>query len=48
MQKFLKMFDDVFKIANVQKLKFAISVRNFIKTLKSIMLKLNVYANAFI
>ena len=48
MQNFIKMFDDVFKITNVQKFKSATSARDFIKTFESVMSKLNVYINAFI
>ena len=48
MQNFLKMFDDVFKIADVQRLKSATSARNFKKTLESVTSKSNVHANAFI
>ena len=43
-----KMFDDAFKIINVSRLKSATSARNFIKTFKNVMSKLNVYVNAFI
>ena len=42
------MSDDVFKIADVQKLKSAINARNFIKTLKDIISRINVHVNAFI
>ena len=48
MQNFLKMFDDVFKIIDVQKLESATSARNFIKTLENIILRLSVHVNAFI
>ena len=42
------MSDDAFKIADVLKLKFATSARNFIKTFENMMLKSNVHVNAFI
>ena len=48
MQNFLKMFDDVFKIADVQKLKSATSVRNSEETFKNVTSRLNVHVNAFI
>ena len=48
MQNSLKMSDDVFKIADVQKLKSATSARNFEKTFESVTLRLNVYINVFI
>ena len=48
MQNSLKMFDDVFKIADVQRLKSATSARNFKETLESVTSRLNVHANAFI
>ena len=48
MQNSLKMFDDVFKITNVQKFKFATSARNFEKTLENVTLKSSVHVNAFI
>ena len=48
MQNSLKMSDNVFKIVNVQKLKFATSARNFEKTFKSVTLRLSAYVNAFI
>ena len=48
MQNFLKMFDDVFKITDVQKLKFAMSARNFEKTFENVTSRLNAHANAFI
>ena len=43
-----KMFDDVFKIINVLRLKFAMSAKNFIKTFENVMSRLSVYVNAFI
>ena len=48
MQNSLKMSDDVFKIADVQKLKAATSARDFKKTLENVTLKSNAHANAFI
>ena len=48
MQNSLKMFDDVFKITDVQKFKSATSARNFEETLESVTSKLNVHVNAFI
>ena len=48
MQNSLKMFNNVFKIADIQKLKSATSARNFKKTFESVTSKSNVYANAFI
>ena len=48
MQNFLKMFNDVFKITDVQKLKFATSAKIFIKTFENVMLRSNAHANAFI
>ena len=48
MQNSLKMFDDVFKIINVQKLKSATNARNSEKTLESVTSRSNAYANAFI
>ena len=48
MQNFLKMSDDVFKIADVQKLKFAMSAKNSEKTLENVMIRLSAYVNAFI
>ena len=48
MQNFLKMSDDMFKIANVQRLKSATSAKNFKKTLENVTSRLNVHANAFI
>ena len=48
MQNFLKMFNDVFKIADVQKLKSATSAKNFEKTFESVTSKSNVHVNAFI
>ena len=48
MQNSLKMFNDVFKIADVQKLKSATRARNFIKTFESVMSKLSAHINVFI
>ena len=48
MQNFLKMSNDVFKIADVQKLKSATNARNFEKTFENVTSKLSVHANAFI
>ena len=48
MQNSLKMFNDVFKIADVQKLKSATNAKDFEKTFKSVTLKLNIHVNAFI
>ena len=48
MQNSLKMFDDVFKIINIQKLKFATSTKSSEKTLESVMSKSNIYINIFI
>ena len=48
MQNSLKISDNIFKIADVQKLKFATSARDFIKTFKSVMSKSNAHVNAFI
>ena len=48
MRNLKKMFDDAFKITNVSRLKSATSARDFIKTLESVMSRLNIYVNAFI
>ena len=48
MQNSLKMFDDVFKIADVQRLKSATSAKSFEKTLESVMSRSNAHVNAFI
>ena len=48
MQNSLKMSDDVFKIADVQKLKSATSAKDFEETFENVTSKLNVHANAFI
>ena len=48
MQNSLKMFDDVFKIVDVQRLESATSARNSEKTLESVTSKSNAHANAFI
>ena len=48
MQNSLKMSDDVFKIADVQKLKFATNAKNFEKMFENVTLRLNVHVNAFI
>ena len=42
------MSDDVFKIADVQKLKSATSARSSEKTFESVTSKSSVYVNAFI
>ena len=42
------MSDVVFKITDVQKLKFATSAKDFIKTFENVMSRLNVHINAFI
>ena len=48
MQNSLKMSDDVFKIADVQKLKSATSARNFEKTFESVTSRSSAHVNAFI
>ena len=48
MQNSLKMSDDVFKIADVQKFKSATSARNSEETLESVTSKSNVHVNVFI
>ena len=48
MQNSLKMSDDVFKIADVQKFKFATSARSSEKTLESVTSRSSAHANAFI
>ena len=47
-QNSLKIFDDVFKITDVQRLKSAINVKNFEETFESVTSRSNVYVNAFI
>ena len=47
-QNSLKMSDDVFKIADVQKLKSATNAKNSEKTLESVTSKSNAHVNAFI
>ena len=48
MQNSLKMFDDVFKITDVQKLKSATSAKDFEEMFENVTSRLNVYVNAFI
>ena len=48
MQNSLKISDDVFKITDVQKFKSATNAKDFKKTFKSVISKLNVHVNAFI
>ena len=48
MQNFLKISDDVFKIADVQKLKSATNAKNSEKTFENVTSRLNVHINAFI
>ena len=48
MQNSLKMSDNVFKIADVQKFKSATSTKNFKKTFESVTSKLSAHANVFI
>ena len=48
MQNSLKMFDDVFKITDIQKLEFTTNAKNFEETFKNVTLKLNIHVNAFI
>ena len=48
MQNFLKMSDDMFKIADVQKLKSATNAKNSEKTLENVTSRLNVHINVFI
>ena len=48
MRNSLKMSDDMFKIIDVQKLKSAINAKDFIKTFKSVMSRLNAHVNVFI
>ena len=48
MQNFLRMSDDVFKIADVQRLKSATNARNSEKTLESVTSRSSVHVNAFI
>ena len=42
------MSDNVFKITDIQKLKFATSAKVFIKTLEDVISRLNIHVNAFI
>ena len=48
MQNFLRMSDDVFKIADVQKLKSATSARNSEKMFENVMSRSSAHVNAFI
>ena len=48
MQNSLKISDDVFKITDVQKLKFATNAKDSEKTFENVTSKLSVYVNAFI
>ena len=47
-QNSLKMSDDVFKIADVQRFKSATSAKNFEKTLENVTSRSNAHVNAFI
>ena len=47
-QNFLRIFDDMFKITDVLRLKFATSAKDSIKTFENMMLKSNAHVNAFI
>ena len=48
MQNSLKMSDDVFKIADVQKLKSATSAKDFEKTFENVTSRLSIHVNVFI
>ena len=48
MQNSLKMSDDMFKIADVQKFKSATNAKNSEKTLENVTSRSNVHVNTFI